>query len=156
MDGARARAVKGALSAALAALFVLAAMPALAADRPDATVLFAAGSAEPGAGYRWRRGTLHYRGKSYPFRVSGLGVTYLDAPVQARGTVYRLARLRDFNGTYSEVEVAAALARTGAIGAMKNEHGVLIGLRSATGGQSFDISLTGVSIELERRVRRER
>ena len=129
----------------------MAAAPAGAAAPPDATLDFAAGSAEPGAGYSWARGTLHYRGKSYPFRVSGLGVTYLDAPVRAGGTVYHLARLRDFNGSYSEVEVDAALARTGATGAIKNRRGVLIGLRSATEGLGFDISLIGVSIRLERR-----
>lgn len=138
-------------AAAMAAVLILAvASPAAAADLPDATVEFTAGSADPGTGYSWARGMLHYRDKSYPFRVNGLGITYLDVPVQASGDVHDLATLGDFSGTYSEIEVDAALAQAGSTGAMKNEHGVVIGLRSTMEGLHFDISLLGVSIKLER------
>lgn len=65
--------------------------------------------------------------------------------------LYHLRTLRDLNGTYSEIEVDAALARQGAGAAMRNEHGVIIALRSQTEGLVFDISMIGVSIRLQGR-----
>ena len=134
-------------------------LPATAAagtTEPDATLSLGSGAEQAGAGYLWTRGTLRYRGKVYRFRVEGLGTTYLDAPVSAVGDVYRLKTLRHLNGTYSEIEVDAALARQGTRAAMRNEHGVIIALRSQTEGLVFDISLIGVSIRLQGKPARAR
>jgi hypothetical protein len=68
--------------------------------------------------------------------------------VEASGVVHHLASLRDFAGTYTEVEVPAALAGEGCTGAIENQHGVVIGLQSTTQGMRFNPSLLGVSIEL--------
>lgn len=116
---------------------------------PDATLSLESGAERAGAGYFWTRGTLRYGGKVYRFRVEGLGTTYLDASVSAEGDVYHLTTLRHLNGTYSEIEVDAALARQGTGAAIRNEHGVIIALRSETEGLVFDISLIGVSIRLQ-------
>ena len=88
------------------------------------------GAPAAGAGYTWASGTLNYGGESHPFRVNGLGVVDMDVPIDAIGIVYRLARLQDFDGTYTEVEVDAKLAGEGYTGAVENQHGVVIGLRS--------------------------
>lgn len=144
-------------AAALASLLLLAAAHAASGrGTPAATLELHAWSAGPGTGYSWARGTLHFRGKKYRFRVNGLGTTYLDTRTPAAGDVYGLKRPRDLDGTYTETEVDAALAATGASGAMKNERGVLIALRSPVEGLVFDISLIGVSIELEPVPRRAR
>jgi hypothetical protein len=137
------------VAAALIVLFECAAIPLARAETPDATLEFSAGSAAAGAGYTWASGTLNYGGESHPFRVNGLGVVDMDVPIEAIGIVYRLARLQDFDGTYTEVEVDAELAGEGYTGAVENQHGVVIGLRSTILGMQFNPSLIGVSIELE-------
>jgi len=60
------------------------------------------------------------------------------------GIVCRLARLQDFDGTYTEVEVDAEVPGDGYTGAVENQH-----LRSTILGMQFDPSLIGVLIELE-------
>ncbi len=137
------------IAAVLIVLFERAAIPLARAETPDATLEFSAGSAAAGVGYTWASGTLDYGGESYPFRVNGLAVVDMDVPIEAIGIVYGLARLQDFDGTYTEVEVDAELAGEGYTGALENQHGVVIGLRSAILGLQFNPSLIGVSIELE-------
>jgi hypothetical protein len=136
-------------AAALIVLFECAAIPLARAQTPDATLEFSAGSAAVGVGYTWASGTLNYGGESHPFRVNGLGTVDLDVPIEAIGIVHHLARLQDFDGTYTEVEVNAELAGEGYTDALENQHGVVIGLRSTILGLQFDPSLIGVSIELE-------
>ena len=137
------------IAAVLIVLFECAAIPLARAETPDATLEFSTGSPAAGAGYTWASGTLNYGGESHPFRVNGLGVVDMDVPIEAIGIVYRLARLQDFDGTYTEVEVDAELAGEGYTGAVENQHGVVIGLRSTILGMQFNPSLIGVSIELE-------
>ena len=129
------------------AAFVVAA-PLSHAQTADATFELLAGMEHTGVGYSWARGSLYYGGQSYPFRLGGLSVVDLDVPLEADGVVYQLSRLSDLDGTYSEVEVAPALAGAGFTAALENEHGVLIGLRSTTQGLHFAPSLLGVEIEL--------
>src|SRR6267378_992391 len=124
------------------AAFVVAA-PLSHAQTADATFELLAGMEHTGVGYSWARGRLYYGGQSYPFRLGGLSV-----PLEADGVVYQLSRLSDLDGTYSEVEVAPALAGAGFTAALENEHGVLIGLRSTTQALQFQPSLLGVEIEL--------
>ena len=137
------------VAAALIVLFDAAAIPLARAETADATVEFSAGSPAAGAGYTWASGTLNYGGESHSFRVNGLGVIDMDVPIEAIGIVHRLATLQDFDGMYTEVEVDADLAGEGYTGALENQHGVVIGLRSTILGMQFNPSLIGVSIELE-------
>jgi hypothetical protein len=131
-----------------AAVLMATASPPSRAQTPDATLELSAGTEATGVGYSWASGTLHYGGRSYPFRVNGLSVIDLGVAIEASGVVDHLASLRDFEGTYTEVEVDAALACEGCTSAMKNEHGVLIGLQSTTQAMRFNPSLLGVSIDL--------
>ena len=131
-------------------LAALVAAPLSRAQTPDATFELSAGTEEAGVGYGWASGMLYYRDESYPFRLDGLSVIDMDVPLEAGGVVYHLGSLADLDGTYAEVEVDPALAGAGFTAAIENEHGVLIGLRSATQGLLFQPSLIGVQIELVR------
>ena len=53
---------------------VLACSGARAAESPDATITFNGGSVAFIAGVDWGGGTLRYKGKDIPLRVSGLSV----------------------------------------------------------------------------------
>jgi hypothetical protein len=134
----------------MAAALLMAAASALSrAQTPDATLELSAGTDAVGVGYTWARGVLRYRGRSYPFQLNGLSVVDMNVPLEANGVVYGLARLRDLDGTYTEVEVDAELAAEGCTRAIENQHGVLIGLQSTTQGLQFEPSLLGVSIGLD-------
>src|SRR5262247_1615899 len=71
-------------------------------SRPDATLRMSIGGFHLGIGGSSGSGTLTYRGKNYPFRVSGMavgrdGVTSSSAV----GDVFNLRHLQDFNGNYT-------------------------------------------------------
>jgi hypothetical protein len=136
-----------------AGLLAAAASPISRAQTPEATLELSGGADTVGVGYTWARGTLYYRGVSYPFRVNGLGAVDVQTALQASGVVQYLENLEDFDGTYTEVEVNAALAAAGCTGSIENEHGVVIGLQSTTQGLRFAPSLIGVSIGLDGRSR---
>jgi hypothetical protein len=138
--------------AAAAALFLLTSSFALAADeQPDATLEFSGGSAAVGVGAKWGNGTLHYQGKAYPFHLSG--ISFLDiggSAVQANGEVYHLAKVEDFTGDYAAASAGAVIVDSGkSSAAMRNQHGVVINLHSATKGAELNASVEGISIKLD-------
>jgi hypothetical protein len=59
-----------------APMVVVIGVPTVAAQeqqaKPDGTVDFTGASAAVGMGYTWGSGTLHYKGRDYPFSASGL------------------------------------------------------------------------------------
>jgi len=129
-----------------ASVILAAASPLLAQERPDATFELSAGAFEPGVGYAWTGGTLHYRGVSYPFQVSGLTATGIDVEVQARGAVYNLDTPEDFDGFYSEPDLLLGAAT----GDLENDRGVIIRLDAQSTPEHLS-SLLGMQISLERR-----
>ena len=56
-------------------------------------------------------GTLHFRGRSYPFKLGGLGIGGIGvSTLDATGTVYNLRRLPDFEGVYGQEQVGGLWA----------------------------------------------
>ena len=138
--------------AAVAAVFAITSTFALAADSaPDATMEFSGGSVAVGVGVSWGKGTLHYQGKAYPFRLDGLRIADVGAQgIKGTGEIYHLAKVEDFNGTYGAATAGATLATKGQDATtMKNSSGVVIRLRSATEGLELTAALGGVAIQLE-------
>ena len=82
--------------------------------KPDATIELEDASAAVGVGYTWGRGVLVYKGKRHPFKMDGLTAGELGGTkVNARGDVYHLKNLSDFNGLYTS-SGAGATARMSA------------------------------------------
>ena len=75
------------------------------------SVVFAKAGLIVGAG--GGRGVLTYRGRDYPFRVSGLslGFTVGASAMRLSGRVSNLRELKDFSGTYDAVGAGGALGR---------------------------------------------
>ena len=100
-----------------------------------------------GAGH----GVLAYRGRDYPFRVSGLSLGFAAGASINRlfGKVSYLEDLADFPGVYSAVGLGAALA--GGVGGvqLKNAKGVIITLEGAKFGLEASANLSVVKIALE-------
>jgi hypothetical protein len=96
-------------------------------------------------------GVLTYRGRDYPFRVSGLslGVTAGASVNRLEGWASGIREVSDFAGTYSSVGGGGAFV--GGFGGIQlaNENGVKIGLKGPRAGMEFATNLTRVRISLK-------
>lgn len=72
------------------------------AAEPDATVRMTGKSIAVGVGYSWGSGVLTYKGKEYPFTVTGISAGDIGiTSVELSGNVSNLKSLDDFNGNYT-------------------------------------------------------
>jgi hypothetical protein len=117
---------------------------------PDGTVSLNGTSLAAGVGWVWGKGTLEFKGKEHPFKISGLSI--VDAGVSnisASGEVYNLKHLSDFSGHYTVA--SAGIAVVGGAGAsyLKNEHGVVIKMVETEQGFRLNLSAEGVKVRLK-------
>jgi hypothetical protein len=139
--------------AALTMTMSLAASAALSASTttPDATITFHEGGVGFIAGVNWGAGTLHYMGRDYPLKVSGLSVGAIGAgKFHATGNVYNLRQVSDIEGTYGAVAASATVV--GGAGAldMTNGAGVEIKAHSTSAGLHLKLGPSGVTIKLKK------
>ena len=118
-----------------------------ASEKPDATIDFTGKSIAAGIGFSWGGGTLHYKGKDYPIKVSGMSLGKVGlTKATARGNVYNLRNLRDFDGNYTSTGAGMTLAGGRSAIAMKNQHGVKVAAYSTTKG--VDVTVGGAGVEM--------
>ena len=130
-------------------IFAAAAAPAMAQER-SGDITFTGGDIAAGVGISWGDGQLHYKGKTYPFTLSGLSVADVGiAKIDAAGDVYNLQRVEDFPGSYAAVSVGTTVAGGGALAAMENQNGVRIYIQSSAVGFKLNLSTDGVTIALK-------
>ncbi|MGH6958816.1 MAG: hypothetical protein ACREEW_19305 [Caulobacteraceae bacterium] len=123
---------------------------AVAQPRRDATIHFGGGSVAFIAGINWGGGTLHWRGRSIPLRVSGLGIGAIGATsYSAEGNVYHLHRLSDINGTYTAINASATAGRGKGWIDMQNGNGVEIRAHSTSVGLKLSLAPTGMLIHIK-------
>lgn len=96
-------------------------------------------------------GVLTYRGRNYPFRVSGvsLGATAGASINRLEGWASGIAQVSDFAGTYSSVGGGGAFV--GGVGGvqLRNEKGVMIALQGPRAGMEFAANLSVIRISLK-------
>lgn len=95
-------------------------------------------------------GTLHYRGRSYPFKVGGLGIGGIGiSRLDATGSVFNLRRLEDFNGVYGQARTGWAIGQHGK-GEMwlQNANGVYLRLTARRRGLSLTLGADGMLVQL--------
>ena len=103
-----------------------------------------------GIGLSWGDGTIYWEGEAHAFDVKGLRVGDLGlARMMGEGYVQNLERLEDFAGTYVAVEAGATAGKGGSAIAMRNEHGVVISLRTETEGLGLTLGAAGFQVDLE-------
>ncbi len=128
-----------------------AAQKAAVEEKPDATIDFSGGSVAAGIGFSWGGGTLHYKGKDYPIKVSGMSLGKVGlSKATARGNVYNLKHLRDFDGNYTSTGVGMTLAGGRSATAMKNQHGVKVAAYSTTKGLDVTVGGAGVDMSIKK------
>jgi hypothetical protein len=138
------------VSAAAALATIVSSGASIAADTPDATIAFHGGSAAFIAGVNWGGGTLHYKGKDFPLKVSGLSVGAIGAKkFNASGNVYHLRQVADIEGTYASIGAGATVGGGAAGFQMKNGNGVLIKATGTSAGADLKVGPSGVTIKLK-------
>jgi hypothetical protein len=122
-------------------------------SRPDATLRMSIGGVHLGIGGSSGSGTLTYRGRSYPFRVSGMAVGRVGVTSSsAVGDVFNLRHLQDFNGNYTVSGagtrgVTLGAGRTGTI--MSNQAGVIVRISSTQRGVAVNATGGGLTMQLQ-------
>ena len=120
---------------------------------PDATLRMSIGGVHLGIGGSSGSGTLTYRGKNYPFRVSGLAIGRVGVTSSsAVGDVFNLRHLQDFNGNYTvggagTRGVTLGAGRTGTI--MSNQAGVIVRISSTQRGVAVNATGGGLTMQLQ-------
>jgi hypothetical protein len=143
--------MSSAIRVAAIALFALAlpVTPSLAQAPGYVRVKFVKAGVMVGAG--GGSGILTYRGRDYPFRVSGLslGVTAGASVSRLEGWASDISQVNDFAGTYSAAGFGGALV--GGVGGvhLRNEKGVTIVLQGPKAGMEFAANLSGIKISLK-------
>ena len=95
-------------------------------------------------------GTLHYRGRSYPFKLGGLGIGGIGvSTLDATGSVYNLRRLQDFEGVYGQARIGWAAGEQGK-GDMwlQNANGVDLRLKARRQGLALSLGADGMVVRL--------
>ena len=121
------------------------------AKKPDATLSLTEGSVGVGIGFSWGKGTLSYKGKSYPVKVEGLSVGEVGVQrATATGNVFGLKKIEDFDGNYTAGAAGATVGGGAGVTAMKNQNGVVIELKSTTQGASLKLAAEGIKLSVQK------
>jgi hypothetical protein len=129
-------------------LFLLAmpATPSFAQASGDVRVRFAKAGLLVGGGTG--SGVLNYRGRNYPFKVSGvsLGITAGATIGKFQGRASGIREVDDFVGTYSSV--GGGFALVGGVNGvhLRNEKGVTIVLQGPKAGLELASNISAVTI----------
>ena len=93
-------------------------------------------------------GTLWFKGKSYPFKIGGLGVGGIGvSKLEAKGEVYDLKDPSDFFGSYAAARVGWAVGEASS-GQMwlKNPDGVILHLWTVRKGLTLSLGADVIEI----------
>lgn len=97
-------------------------------------------------------GTLNFRGRSYPFRVGGVGIGGIGlSTVEARGEVYKLQSIEQFPGTYAQGRYGFAIGTaSGGDLWLQNESGVVMHLVAKREGLMLSLGADAIEITMGR------
>ncbi|MCZ8280247.1 MAG: hypothetical protein O9313_18090 [Acetobacteraceae bacterium] len=100
----------------------------------------------------WGHGTLTFDGRSYRFRIRGLGIGGIGiSELHATGEVYRLSRLADFPGLYGGARTGAVAGSSAVQGGLwlENPAGVMISLHPERSGYALQVGADGLLIQMD-------
>ena len=134
----------------LLALFASASLPTPSqAETGSVRVVFTKAGFVVGVG--GGRGVLTFRGRNYPFKVSGmsLGATIGASTTKLTGRALNIRGPGDIAGTYSAFGAGGALAGGAGGVQLQNANGVILQLSGPKVGVELSASLGGVTITME-------
>jgi hypothetical protein len=136
-------------SSALVAVFVLLAPSPMAhAGTGTVRIVFAKAGLFASVGHA--RGTLHFHGRNYPLRITGVSVgTVGFGLTRLTGHAHNLRTAADIVGTYSAVSVSMAVAGGAKAARLLNSNGVVyLQLEGPQVGLELSASVSGMTISL--------
>jgi hypothetical protein len=116
---------------------------------PDATAEFDAKQLRLLVGGAEGKGVLHFKGKDYPFTISGVtvgGVGYTEA--HGTANVYFLKSIEDFPGTYNGIGAGAAVGASKGANTFQSMKEVVITTKSKGQGAALNLGVSSVTIKL--------
>jgi uncharacterized protein (DUF2147 family) len=125
---------------------------------PSGTVSIESTGIAVGVGVTWGDGVLTYKGEEHKFKIDGLTLVDLGfSKVEAKGEVYDLNKLEDFNGSFVAATAAYAIGKKGEGDLwLRNDNGVKLhltstqkGARLSLAGQALGVTLAGTKPEKE-------
>lgn len=121
------------------------------AETGDVRVVFTKGGFIVGIG--GGRGVLTFRGRNYPFTVSGmsLGATIGASTTKFVGRALNIHSPGEIAGNYSAIGAGGALAGGAGGVQLQNEQGVILQLHGPKVGVELSVALGGVKIVLSDR-----
>ncbi len=96
-------------------------------------------------------GNLHYKGRTYPFSISGLGVGGFGiSSINATGVVYDLKKLSDFDGAYGQARTGIVFGNVSA-GTLwlENSEGVYLRLKAKREGIALAVGADVIIIQFD-------
>jgi hypothetical protein len=134
---------------ALAGLLVSGMATSAQAETGAVRVVFTKGGFIIGVG--GGHGLLTFRGRHYPFRVSGMsiGATIGASTTNLVGHALNIRSPGDIAGNYSAIGAGGALAAGAGGVQLQNEKGVVLQLHGAKVGVELSAAVGGVSIAME-------
>jgi len=118
---------------------------------PDATADFEGKQLRLIAGGAKGKGVLHYKGKDYPFTMSGVsvgGIGYTEA--HGTANIYFLKSLEDFPGTYQGIGAGAAAGPSKGANTFQSMKEVVITTKSKGEGAALNLGVSSVTITLDK------
>lgn len=133
-------------SAALAAVFMASAAPAIA-DTGTVRLKFVGGGFIVGVG--GGKGALRFHGQTYPLKIGGLQVGVIGASGGTLvGRALNLNSPTDIVGTYTAIGAGIAVAGGARIMRMQNQNGVILELKGTQIGFEANAGLSGLSLSM--------
>ena len=94
-------------------------------------------------------GNLTYRGKVYPFSVSGVSLGTIGASsADLVGRAYNLRSPSDIAGTYAAAGGGAVLVGGVRVVRLRNSNGVMLELRGVQVGVEASLNLSGITVAM--------
>jgi hypothetical protein len=122
---------------------------AWAADDTTGTITIESKSLGLGLGYTWGEGVLQFRGRTYPFTVTGFSVGDVGlSRTFAKGEVYNLKSVDDFSGLFMAAEASATLGGGAGATAMRNQRNVQLVWTATNQGLRVALAPTGLELRL--------
>ena len=96
-------------------------------------------------------GTLTYDGRTYPFKIAGIGVGGIGAStIDAEGEVYNLTNLAEFPGAYGLGQYGAVAGKE-SVGDMwlENPHHVVLHLKAKREGLMLSVGAEAIDVKMD-------
>jgi len=137
------------LAGALIAAVCLLASATLPSEAANGTVRIRVTKAGFIVGVGGGTGVLHFKGRNYPFRVSGIsGGTIGVAHMDLIGTASNLQQSTDLAGSYSAGSASIAVVGGAKVARLQNEKGVVLEVHGAQVGLELSLNLGGATITM--------